>query len=262
VTQNLWITCPKPNPQASLRLFCFPYGGGGASIFRTWPDSLPHYVEVCPIQLPGRENRLGEPPFTRLSPLIQALIQAILAHLQSPFALFGHSLGALISFELARQLCEQALPAPAGLFVSGYPAPQIPNRRPLLHQLPDAEFIDALGRFQSIPQPILENNELKSIFVSLLRAEFAIRETYRYTAQPPLDCPIFVFGGLQDSQITRSDLKAWRKQTRGPFKLRQFPGDHFFIHSAQTLLLQALSQDLRSLVQSPNRPNKAADGPD
>src|SRR5450759_4546174 len=99
-----WIACRKPNPQARLRLFCFPYAGTGASIFRTWSDGLPAEVEVCPVEFPGRGTRLMETPFTQLSPLVQALAQALVPLMDKPFAFFGHSLGALVGFELARQL--------------------------------------------------------------------------------------------------------------------------------------------------------------
>jgi medium-chain acyl-[acyl-carrier-protein] hydrolase len=127
---DAWVLCPKPNPQARLRLFCFPYAGGGASRFRLWPDFLPPEVEVCAIQYPGREARLGESPFTQLSPLVQTLASALRLYLNLPFVFFGHSLGALACFELARQLRRQGQPEPLHLFVSGRRAPQVPNPDP------------------------------------------------------------------------------------------------------------------------------------
>ena len=122
-----WLACPQLNPQARMRLFCFPYAGGGASIFHRWPGKLPTMVEVCAVLLPGRGNRLTEPPFIQLSPLVQTLTEALLPHLTTPFAFFGHSMGALIGFELARQLRRQQGPSPVHLFVSGREAPQLPS---------------------------------------------------------------------------------------------------------------------------------------
>jgi medium-chain acyl-[acyl-carrier-protein] hydrolase len=243
-TTNDWVTHPRPNPQARLRLFCFPYAGGAASIFYPWPDDLPLDVAVCPIQLPGRENRLGEPLFTRISPLVQVLAQAIRPYLDLPFAFFGHSMGAIISFELARELCKRGDPGPVQLFASGNRAPQIACRDSPIHQLPEAEFIEEIRKFSGIPEAVLQNTEFLQLFLPILRADFAMHDTYIYTAGEPLACPISAFGGLQDKEVGRDDLAAWRNQTQTTFTLRMLPGDHFFLHNARTPLLHAISQDL------------------
>ncbi|NEN98357.1 MAG: acyltransferase domain-containing protein [Moorea sp. SIO3I7] len=245
---NLWVTCAKPNPQAKLRLFCFPYAGAGASIFRSWLELLPPEIEVCSIQLPGRENRLEEEPFTRLSPLIQALTPVLHPYLDIPFAFFGHSLGALISFELARELRKQNLPSPVHVFVSASPAPQLPDLNLPIHRLPDDEFIQSLGRLNGTPQETLENPELMELFLPVLRADFAILETYFYSSADPLDCPITVFGGKSDPKVSDSELEAWRKQTQKDFTLQMFPGDHFFLKSHDQLLLDAIASQLSQPV--------------
>lgn len=212
-------------------------------IFRTWSDALPADVEVCPVQLPGRGTRLMERPFTRLSPLVEALAQALAPLLDRPFAFFGHSLGALVSFELARQIRRQYGVHPVRLFVSAGQAPQIPHRVPPIHTLPDKEFLVELRRLNGTPSELLDHEELMDIMLPLLRADFALYETYVYSTEPPLDCPISAFGGLQDHRVSKSDLEAWRAQTSGPFSLQIFPGDHFFLK--QPLLLQALSRELQ-----------------
>jgi medium-chain acyl-[acyl-carrier-protein] hydrolase len=242
-----WITCRKPSPQARLRLFCFPYAGGGVSIFRAWSDGLPADVEVCPVQLPGRGTRLTEPPFTRLSPLIQALAEALFPLLDKPFAFFGHSLGALVSFELARQLRRQygVGVQPVHLFVSADRAPQIPNRDPPVHTLPEGEFLVELRRLNGTPSEVLEDEELRQIMLPVLRADFAVYETYVYSTEPPLNCPLSAFGGLQDQRVSLGDLEAWRDQTSVSFSLRMFPGDHFFLNTTQPVLLRVLSEELR-----------------
>lgn len=245
---STWITCPRPNPQAQLRLFCFPYAGGAASTFYVWSDNLPREVEVCPVQLPGRENRLGESLFARMGPLLEALLPAIQPYLDRPFAFFGHSLGATISFELARKLRTQNGPEPLHLFVSGSRAPQLPDPDPPIHHLPDEEFIAGLRRFNGTPEAVLQHAELMELFLPILRADLALHETYVYTTSEPLDCAVSAFGGLEDEKVSRDDLAAWQEQTRGTFKLRMFPGDHFFLRSARSHLLQAVSQDLMQVL--------------
>jgi medium-chain acyl-[acyl-carrier-protein] hydrolase len=238
-----WIPLGKPDPEARLRLFCFPYAGGGALVFRNWSDGLPADVEVCPVQLPGRGTRLMEHPFTQLPPLVAALAQALSPLLDKPFAFFGHSLGALVSFELARQLRRQYGVHPVRLFVSAGRAPQIPHRGPPIHILPEKEFLAELRRLNGTPSELLDHKELMVIMLPLLRADFAVYETYVYSSEPPLNCPISAFGGLQDRKVNNSDLEAWRAQTNISFSLRMFPGDHFFLK--QPLLLRVLSQELQ-----------------
>lgn len=238
-----WISCRKPGPKTRLRLFCFPYAGAGALIFRTWSDSLPADVEVCPVQLPGRGTRMTERPFTQLSPLVEALAQALAPLLDMPFAFFGHSLGALVSFELARRIRRQYGVHPVRLFVSAGRAPQVPHRGPSIHTLPDKELLMELRRLNGTPSELLGHEELMEIMLPLLRADFAVHETYLYSTEPPLNCPISAFGGLQDNKVSDSDLEAWRAQTSVSFSLRMFPGDHFFLK--QPLLLRALFQELQ-----------------
>ena len=243
---NLWITYAKPNPKASLRLFCLPYAGAGTSIFRTWPNHLPPDIEVCLVQLPGREMRLIEPPFTQLLPLVQTLAQQLLPYLDRPFALFGHSVGALISFELTCQLRRQNYPNPVHLFVSGRRAPQILDPDPPISQLPDAEFVEELRRYNGTPEAVLQNAELMQLFLPVLRADLGINETYVCTNEAPVDCPISAFGGLQDTRVSRDLLAAWQEQTNSSFTLRMFPGEHFFLIKKERYeLLSAISQELR-----------------
>lgn len=248
---NLWITRPQMNPQAHFRLFCFPYAGAGASIFRTWSNDLPPEIEVCPIQLPGRENRLRESPYTRLSPLIQTLAPLLRPYLDIPFAFFGHSLGALISFELTRELRRQNWPVPVHLFISGSRAPQIPDLDLPIHRLPEPKFLESLRRLNGIPEEVLQNPDLMQLFLPVLRSDFAILETYFYSTQEPLDCPIFAFGGMEDRKVSQEALAVWRDQTCGEFRLQRFPGDHFFLHSNQQPLLQTIAQEIQKLVLKP-----------
>jgi len=244
---NEWVTYPRPNQDARLRLFCFPYAGGGASIFHSWAEGLSSEVEVCPIQLPGREGRLSEPPFTRLLLLVQTLASAIRPHLDKPFAFFGHSLGATIAFELARRLRERGGSIPLCLIVSGSRAPQVPDPDPPIHHLPEKEFIAGIRRLNGTPEAVLQHAELLHLFLPLLRADLAMHETYEYAADEPFECPVFAFGGYEDALVDWNDLAAWQEQTSGPFALHMFSGDHFFLRSAQEALLQIISQELTKI---------------
>jgi acyl transferase domain-containing protein/pimeloyl-ACP methyl ester carboxylesterase len=240
-TVQRWLPCP-PNRQAHLRIFCFPYAGGGASIFRTWGDSLPAEIQVCPIQLPGREDRLGEAALTRLSTLIKTLLPLLKPELDVPFALFGHSLGGLVCFELVRELRKQGLPLPAHLLISGCRPPQTPDQNPPIHRLADHQFLEALHRLNGTPAEVLQNTELMQLLLPGLRADFALLETYFYATQPPLACPISVFGGLEDTQVTPDQLTGWQEQTEADFSLTLLPGDHFFLRQSKNELLSAIAQ--------------------
>lgn len=243
-----WLKCLQPRPQAKMRLFCLPYAGGNAAIFRPWPAALPPEIEVWGVELPGRGDRFKEPALTQLSPLLQSLRAALQPYLNLPFALFGHSMGALLSYELTRQLRQAAEPLPRHLFISGWHAPHLPERRAPIHQLPEPAFVEELRDFNGTPEGVLQNAELRELFLPILRADFAITETYLYTPETPLPCPISAFGGLQDQTVSREELAAWRSQTHENFMLRLLPGDHFFLNSARPMLLQALAQDLRQTL--------------
>jgi surfactin synthase thioesterase subunit len=243
-----WILSPKPAPNARLRLFCFPYAGAGASIFRNWCEGLPAEIEVCAIQLPGRATRLMEPAFTELSPLVDALATALAPLFDQPFALFGHSLGALVTFELTRSIRRRYGVQPVRLIISAARAPQIPHRSMHLHTLPEIELIAELRRLNGTPEELLDHKELMHLVLPALRADFAVYENYRYSVESPLNCPISAFGGLQDPGVSESDLAAWSAQTNSSFSIQMLRGDHFFIH--QPLLLQAILRQLESIYQS------------
>ncbi|MCA9970609.1 MAG: thioesterase [Anaerolineales bacterium] len=240
-----WIARPFPNMNARLRLFCLPYAGGGTAVYHPWGRQLPAEVELCPIRLPGREGRIAERPYDQLLPLVDALAQAIFPYLEKPFALFGHSMGALLSFELARALRRRYGRLPAHLFVSGSDAPDRLAFDPPLHTLPDPEFVAQVrDRYKGLPDVIWQNAGLMQTFLPALRADFTLIETYTCRPDAPLGMPITTYGGEQDPETSRANLAAWRSHTDRAFSLKLFPGDHFFIQSAQPALLQALSRDL------------------
>lgn len=246
---NPWIICPKPNPNAQLKLFCFHHAGGGTLSFRNWAQELSPIVEVYLIQLPGRERRLSEPAFTRIEPLIAELKPAIIPHLNQPFAFFGYSMGSLIAFELTRHLWRDYQLYPQHLFVCANRAPQLPKTKPPIHDLPDTEFVEELRNLNGTPEEILANDELMALLMPTLRADFAVIETYNYYNEPPLSCPITAFGGLEDTEASREDLAAWDSQTNNNFNLHMLPGNHFFINSARSQLLQLLYSECTQSIK-------------
>ncbi len=241
--RNSWIFGARPKPAARLRLFCFPYAGGGATTYSPWVSAIAPDIEVYPVQLPGRENRVGERAFLQFPDLIRALSQALLPYFTQPFAFFGHSMGALIAFGLAQQLRQQQRPMPEHLLLSAYRAPQIPNRESL-HTLSESALIQKVLELDGTRPEVLENLELRQFLLPIMRADFSICESYVYTDEEPLQCPITTFGGLQDSRVSRESLEAWREQTANTFMLHMLPGSHFFLRDMQQPVLRMVSQAL------------------
>jgi medium-chain acyl-[acyl-carrier-protein] hydrolase len=250
LTLNPWLPELGRRPAGGLRLFCFPYAGGGASFVRSWARALPQEVSLCPVYLPGRELRLKEPLFTALPPLTKAIASALLPYLREPFAFFGHSMGALLAFELARLLRSERGIEPVSLFVSGCAAPQVARREESwTFNLPEPEFVDRLRRLNGTPQQVLDHPDLMHLMIPILRADFEISETYSYVPGDPLTCPLRVYGGLRDPDVSPEDLELWRTHSSASFSLRMFPGDHFFIHSNHSLLLAEIARELGTLLR-------------
>ncbi len=234
----------KPIAKPSMRLFCLPYAGGGASAYRSWQEALPAGIEVCSVQLPGREGRVNEEPATTLDGLVPALADALREWLDRPFALFGHSMGALIAFELARHLQRSGGPVPEVLFASAHQAPHLPRGTARIARLPDNELMEQVRAMGGTPQELLDNRELLELVLPVLRADFSICESYAYRQGPKLALPIEVFGGLADRTVTHGELTPWSVHTESQFRIRMLPGNHFFIHTARPLLLRYVAQAL------------------
>jgi medium-chain acyl-[acyl-carrier-protein] hydrolase len=184
-----------------------------------------------------------------MRPLVEAIDGAISEHLNKPFAFFGHSMGAIISFELTHRILLMRRVRPAHLFVSGRMAPHIVDPDVPSFSLPDNEFVEKLRRLEGTPLEVLENPELFRLISPILRADFELVQTYRYAPRPRLQCPITVLGGITDD-ITRPDLEAWREHAAGAFSLHMFPGNHFFLNSHATLVLQAIARTLACTCQT------------
>ncbi len=238
---NDWVVSREGQAHAGLTLFCFPYAGGGASAYRRWKENLPAGIEIARIQLPGRENRIRERPLASMDKLAPAVAAGILQSADRPFIFYGHSLGARIAFETVRVLRRQGGVQPRHLFVGASDAPQSPWPYPLLHQLPENEFIDAMQRrYGGVPQPVIDDPELRALLIPTLRADVELMETYRYSFEPPLDCSITAFAGTQDRMVSRAMMDGWRDQTNQRFQLHLITGDHFFLNSANKTLLDLI----------------------
>ncbi|MFI6066608.1 thioesterase II family protein [Micromonospora sp. NPDC051227] len=238
------VVRPRPLPGAALRLICFPYAGGGASVFASWPAGTGPDIEVCAVQLPGREARLGQPPFRDVRTLVSAVEAGVGSLLDEPFALFGHSMGALVAYEFARRLAARGRPAPAHVFVSARPGPHLPRPWPGAHLLPDDKFIDRIREMGGTPAQVLGDARLMRLVLPVLRADFAVNDEYVHRPGPLLSCPVTALGGLDDPQAPPSALTAWQRHTSGPFRLRLFSGGHFYLREHRDELLRVVRESL------------------
>jgi medium-chain acyl-[acyl-carrier-protein] hydrolase len=180
--------------------------------------------------------------------LVKVIADRIAPELDVPYALYGHSMGATISFELARELFRRHSTPPQHLFVSGRRAPQCPRTEPITFNLPHDEFIAELRRLNGTPREVLENPELLELFMDLLRADFELVDTYEYHPAEPLSCPITVYGGLHDKEVSAESCNAWKEQTSAGFNVRMVSGDHFFIRNPIQDFMSAFRSDVLNAV--------------
>jgi medium-chain acyl-[acyl-carrier-protein] hydrolase len=241
-------------------MFCFPYVGGGAHIFNDWRRAIPEHVGLYAIQLPGRGRRFCEAPLDRLQPMVAAIAEALARFDDLPFVFFGHSMGALVAFETARALRRGACQGPAWLFASGFRAPQLADDDAPIHDLPEPAFLAKLQELEGTPAEVLQNEEILRLMLPIVRADFAVVETYRYLPEPPLACPITAFGVLRDKHFGRAHAAAWREQTSSSFEMYMLEGTHFFIHSSRDALLALVARTLSSAL-SPARAPDPGSGP-
>ena len=241
--KNLWLVCPQPNSSATARLFIFPYAGGAPSSFNKWIAEFPNTIEVSIVHYPGRGSRFNETPIKELFVLVEEIANAIHLKLDKPFFFFGHSLGAVLAFELARRIS----PQPQILFVSACGAPHVPNPNRPIHALSDSEFIKSLQELNGLPAEVASNTELMELLLPALRADFEAIENYKYTSnEHRLNCPIVAFGGSDDSHVSQDRLDAWKHHTNNGFKPQIFSGDHFFINTTRQSVITSMIAEIRS----------------
>ncbi|MEX5637719.1 thioesterase II family protein [Parafrankia sp. FMc2] len=239
-----WFSTRFRNPSARVHLYCFPYAGGGSSVFSKWPDGLGPEVEVRPVLLPGRESRISEPAYASMDELLPRLLNGLAPQLETPFVLFGHSMGALVAFELACGLLRAGLPAPSRLFLSAAG----PRRGPHLtdkSRLRDPELLESLRRMNGTPPEFFDDPDLVELLLPIIRADFTLAETFQVATDVVLPVPITGLAGSVDPEARPADVGTWRAHTTRDFRLEVLPGDHFFIHD-QRRVLDVLARDLGS----------------
>jgi len=245
-----WVPGAGVNKSARLRLFCFPFAGGGGSVYAAWSRLFDRDVEVVSIRLPGREERLREPALDRIEPLLQKLEVVLKDFLDLPYAFYGHSMGAHVCLYLTRRFRQRGLPQPSQLFVGAARAPQLKSRYPILAHLPLDQFVVEIGkRYNGIPEPILKDPKILSLLLPTLRADFSVFEQTEYVDEPPLGLPISAYRGDADTVVSREEMEAWAAQTRGRFRYVEIPGTHFFLRSSRDSLVQDLISELKKEKQ-------------
>lgn len=238
-----WCDVRAGGSHAPVRLFCFPYAGGDGRGFRNWHGRLERVADVCAVRLPGRGTRLGEPPYTDARAAVDAMVPAIERLIDRPFALFGYSMGALIAYELARALEPRHLHARA-LIVAACAAPHVARERPPTWHLPTAAFLERLQELNGTSPGLVDHPDLMALFLPLLRADVQLVETYAYKPAAPLSCPITAYSGAADPHAPRAHVERWAELTASRFRMVTFPGDHFFIRTAEASLLRSIEQTL------------------
>jgi medium-chain acyl-[acyl-carrier-protein] hydrolase len=245
MTLSSWLPYCRHMSNASIRLFCFAYAGGSASVFSGWQELIGPEIQVCAVQAPGRGKRLAEKQFARVDDLAKAASGALLPFLSSHFAFFGHSLGAIVAYEVAQCLGVRGGPLPDRLFVSARRAPHIPTPHGQTWDLPDGQFKVRLVELNGTPPEAFENQELLDLMLPLIRADFRLDELYEPSAtQKPLAFPISAYCGLQDDETPIDQMTAWRSTTTSDFDLKCFEAGHFFIDSHKRELISAVRHRL------------------
>ncbi|MDH6461929.1 surfactin synthase thioesterase subunit [Micromonospora sp. A200] len=244
-----WFVSPGSRPQAPVQLFCLPYAGAGASAFRRWPEGIGPDVEVLAVQLPGRENRISEDPrFT-----VPDVAAAIAGRADRPYAIYGHSMGGRVGFEVVRELRRTGRPLPLRLYVGGARAPHVtaPSLFDGLSGVDDDELLRRLGAGGGLPAELLEHPELVQLLLPLLRADFGRVDSYRYVPGEPLPVPLVAFSGRHDRAVSREQSAAWAEHTAAGFTLHEIDGGHFFLTDRLPELLAAIRADLAEAVAAP-----------
>lgn len=233
-----------PLRRATRRLYCLPFAGGGVAAYAHWWRALPDDVEVIGVQLPGREQRLNEAPLTSIGAMADIVLDALRTEPDLPYAIFGHSMGALVAFELVLRIeADVTLRTPSHLFLSGRRAPGTQAPVTDMSDLDDSAFLDALQvRFGAVTDEVRSHAELLGLLMPILRADVLAVESYRVTAGQVVQCPVDVCGGDDDLHPTPAALAGWQSWVSQPMGVRSFPGGHFYLVDQRDALLRWLAE--------------------
>ncbi|WP_435105098.1 thioesterase II family protein [Arhodomonas sp. AD133] len=239
-----WLRRFEHRPRASVRLVCLPHAGGAAGFYRRLQSIMPPWVDFIVVQYPGREERIREPCVRDIPTLAAQVARALIPRNELPLALFGHSMGAILAFEVARRLYSDHAIALEHLFVSGRCAPSIPEGGEL-HRSSDIELIRELKRLNGVSDEVLNHTKLLEFLLPIVRADYQAIETYRYVPGDALKCPLTVCIGDRDPETSREGAERWRDVGEGPFECCEFPGDHFYFADDPTALVKQLAETLQ-----------------
>ena len=246
-----WVISAIPK-QASIRLFCFHHAGGGASFFRSWIKLFEDNIAICPVQLPGREDRFRESRIICFNDLIEELFVQLKPYLQEPYAFFGHSLGGLIAYALTQKAYTSKLPLPLTLFVSAHRAPHISHSYPCFSTMSFNELKTFIRYYEGMPESILQNEEWMKFLIPIIRDDFLLCQSYEYCLQDPVPCSIYTFGGNLDRMVSKFEILAWRQHTMKQFQSYFYPDGHFFLKTQQTQLINIVKTAIEtSFLDSP-----------
>jgi surfactin synthase thioesterase subunit len=242
-TLSKWLPFRSPEPGARARLFCLPHAGGSAAVYRNWRKRLPE-IEFCPVELPGHGTRQRESPITRMAPLVEALADAVVPLLNRSYGLFGHSMGALVAFELALELRRRGVPAPKCMFVAACRAPHLWHGASPHSSLPTPALVDELRRIGGTPEELLADEDFLRSRLPIIRADFELIGTYSCSSDTPIDCPIIGFRGEDDYGVPWYELTAWRQRTHASWAFDILPGGHLLLQNCEQQLLARIASTL------------------
>jgi medium-chain acyl-[acyl-carrier-protein] hydrolase len=225
-------------------MYCLPHAGGGASAYHSWGAEIADFIEVCLIQLPGREWRLDEPAVADSEELADVLTAQITAHADRPYVLFGHSMGGRLAYEIALRTERAGVRSPLCVVASAFYAPTLPNRSPLLSDLPEDQLVANLVSYGGLPSDFATNQDFLRFLLPTVRADLAVVESFGLAEPGGLSCPVSVFAGDDDEYVAREDVLAWQDATTGRCTVRFLPGGHFFLRENSASVLAAVAEDL------------------
>ncbi|GAA1918673.1 alpha/beta fold hydrolase [Streptomyces durmitorensis] len=249
-TRSPYLTVYRPSPDASVRLVCLPHAGGAASFYVPVAQALAPRVEVLSVQYPGRHERHGDPLVADIATLADKIADALMPYTDRPYALFGHSMGAIVGFEVARRM-EDAGRGPVELFASASRAPSVERRGEMWHRAPDAEFVARVQSMGGAGSELLDDPDIRNMLLPALRNDYRAIEQYEYRAQPPLACPLTAFAGADDPRVDVDQVRSWAHHTTGPFTAEVHPGGHFYLADRREAVLDTVTGHLQDRVLRP-----------